>query len=158
MCLYICQGRYGVLRQYVLSADSSACFTKEEVEQHGILMAHLSYTLDGKQYTDKFENDTQKQVFYDMLAQGHSAQSSKVNPDSFINAWTPALEQGRDILHLSLSANVSGSYESACQAADELLRRFDSKIRILDTKTGSYAVTLLAQDLFAAEPMTVDEA
>lgn len=146
------------MKQYTLSVDSSACFTEAELAENGILMAHLSYTLDGQQYVDKFENDAEKQKLYDLLDQGHFAQSSKANPASFISAWTPALEQGRDILHLSLSSKVSGSYESACQAADELSAKYGAKIRILDTRTGCFSATELAQDLIAADPMAVDEA
>lgn len=121
-------------------------------------MAHLSYTLDGELHIDKFADDMERQAFYDKLAAGHSAQSSKANPDSFMTAWTTALEQGYDILHLSLSSRVSGSYESAVLAAEELSARFGRKIRILDTRTGSFALTALALDILDAAPSTVDEA
>ena len=146
------------MKQYALSVDSSACFTQDEMSKYGILMAHLSYTLDGKEYIDKFDNDDQKQAFYDMLEQGHFAQSSKANPESFIEAWTPALEQNKDILHLSLSSKVSGSYESACLAAQQLSEKYSNQIRIVDTLTGCYALTALALDILEHGQLTLDEA
>lgn len=146
------------MKQFALSVDSSACFTQDEMNEHGILMAHLSYTLDGREYPDKFDNDSQKQAFYDMLEKGHSAQSSKANPESFVQAWTPALEQNKDILHLSLSSKVSGSYESACIAAHQLSQKYSSQIRVIDTLTGCYALTELALDIIEQDQLSFDEA
>ena len=125
-----------MLKNFILSVDSSVCLTQKEIDQNGIVMAHLSYTLDGKEYVDAFENDAQKQAFYDKLSHGSLAQSSKVNPESFKNAWSKPLEQGYDILHLSLSSRVSGSYESACQVAAELSEKNGRRIEIIDTKNG----------------------
>lgn len=146
------------MADYILSVDSSASFSKEELSKHGILMAHLSYTLDGDEHVDKFDHDGQKQAFYDLLNQGHVAQSSRVNPERFVQTWTPALENGQDILHLSLSQKVSGSFESACQAAQMLSEQYDRKIRVLDTKTGCFALTSIALNLIENDIKSIDEA
>ena len=147
------------LKNFVISVDSSANFTKSEIEKYELLVAHLSYTLDGKVYKDVFENDAHKQVLYDQLAAGHLAQSSKVNPESYISIWHDALEKGRDILHFSLSGSVSGSYDSACFAAKELSKHYNSRIEVIDTKTGTFAITALVYDLIGKHPdATIDEA
>ncbi len=135
------------MSDFIISVDSSACFSAEQLKKYGILMAHLSYTLDGKVFKDKFDNDEQKQEFYDKLSAGHKAQSSKVNPSTYYEVWEQTLKNGIDILHLSLSGKVSGSYESACQAAKELYEKYARKIEVVDTKTGSFAITALALDL-----------
>jgi DegV family protein with EDD domain len=147
------------LKNFIISVDSSACFSKHELEKYGILMAHLSFTLNGIEHLDRFEFDEQKQKLYDKLSEGQLAQSAKANPDSFAVAWKPALEQGRDILHLSLSSKVSGSYESACQAARELGEKYERKIYVVDTLTGSYAISALAMDLIKLQcTATIEEA
>jgi DegV family protein with EDD domain len=135
------------LKNFLISVDSSASFSEEELTEYGFLMAHLSYTLDGKEYIDAFENDAQKQSFYDMLSAGSLAQSSKANPEAFRNIWEQSCRDGTDILHLSLSSKVSGSYESACQAATELMAKYGGKIEVVDTGTGSFAITALAVEL-----------
>jgi DegV family protein with EDD domain len=147
------------LKNFVISVDSSASFTEEELEKYGILMVRLSYTLDGQEHTDRFEDSAQMQALYDKLALGYPAQSSKANPQSFADTWRAALEAGHDILHLSLSNQVSGSYESACMAAEELGREYGRRVLVVDTLTGSFAVTALALDLLRLRgAATVEEA
>ncbi len=148
-----------ILRKFLISVDSSACFKEEEIQKFGLMVAHLSYTLDGQEFEDSFHSDEEKQVFYDQLAEGHVAQSARVNPDGFSNVWKSALEDGHDIIHFSLSGNVSGSYESACVAARTLLEKYDRRIEVVDTKTGSYATTALVLDIAKLpETTTIDEA
>ena len=139
--------------------DSSASFSEAELNEHGFLMAHLTYSIDGVEYIDAFQNDGEKQAFYDKLAAGQLAQSSKVNPERFKEIWEEPLSQGYDILHLSLSGQVSGSHDSACQAARELCEKYSNRIEVVDTRTGSFAVSALALDLAKIQnTATIDEA
>jgi len=122
-------------------------------------MVYLSYTLDGQDYEDKFENDDQKQALYDKLASGHVAQSSKANPESCRKTWEPVLAQGHDILHLALSSKVSGSYESACLAAAELNEKYSAQVKVVDTRTGCFAVTQMVYKIMdELEDATLEEA
>ena len=147
------------MKNFVISVDSSASFSNEELNKYGILMVRFSYTLDGREFTDSFENDEQKQALYDKLSRGSMAQSSKATPHSFIETWRQTLIDGYDILHLSLSNQVSGSYESACMAAKELEKEYGRRIAVVDTLTGSFAVTALAMDLMRIQSTaTVEEA
>ncbi len=147
------------MKNFLISVDSSACFTDEELKEYGFLMVRLSYTLDGHEYIDIFENDEQKQALYDQLSDGHLAQSSKANPEAFRKAWEAPLREGANILHLSLSSKVSGSYDSACQAAQELNDMYSGRVEVVDTGTGSFAVTALALELAKLqETSTIDEA
>jgi DegV family protein with EDD domain len=147
------------VKNFLISVDSSASFSDEELSEYGFLMVHLSYTLDGKEYVDVFESDTQKQIFYDRLSAGSLAQSSKANPEGFRKIWEQPLRDGADILHLSLSSKVSGSYESACHVAEELTEKYGGKIEVIDTGTGSFAITALALELAKQQSsLTIDEA
>ena len=147
------------MKNFVISVDSSACLTSEEKQKYQILMVYLSYTLDGVDYEDKFANDEERQQLYDKLGEGHFAQSSKANPEGFRKVWEPVLAQGKDILHLSLSSLVSGSYDSGCLAAAELNEKYDAKVRVVDTKTGSFAVTQMMYDIMENRPdATLEEA
>ncbi len=147
------------MKNFVISVDSSASFTNEELDKYEILMVCLSYTLDGREFADSFGNDDQKQALYDKLSRGSMAQSSKATPHSFIETWRETLIAGHDILHLSLSNQVSGSYDSACLAAEELGKEYGRKILVVDTLTGSFAVTALAMDLIRIQSTaTIEEA
>lgn len=54
--------------------------------------------------------------------------------DKFISAWTPILEKGLDILHISVSSAVSPAYETACAISKKLKASYpERKIVIFDT-------------------------
>jgi DegV family protein with EDD domain len=147
------------VKNFQISVDSSACFTDEALNEYGFFMVHLSYTLDGREYIDAFDNDDQKQALYDQLSAGHMAQSSKANPEAFRKVWETPLREGANILHLSLSSKVSGSYESACLAAREMNEQYGGRVEVVDTGTGSFAVTALAMELAKLQhTATVDDA
>jgi len=68
-----------------------------------------------------------------------------IPPYDFIKNWTPILEQGNDILHLSISKKASGCYDSAISAKAELLLKFpDAQIEVWDTTIAFYNVTKMA--------------
>ena len=135
------------MKEFLISVDSSASLTKEQIEAYGFLVVHLTYTLDGKENVDAFDSDKQKQALYDRLSAGSLAQSSKANPEAFRRVWEEPLRQGIQILHLSLSSKVSGSYDSACQVARDLNEKYEGRVEVIDTGTGSFAITTLALDI-----------
>ena len=63
------------------------------------------------------------------------------------NSWSffePFLKEGLDILHISLSSGLSGSYNSACVARDELLRKYtERKILLVDSLGASSGYGML---------------
>lgn len=66
--------------------------------------------------------------------------TQQVNPDQAIRRFREILQQGKDILHISLTSAVSGSYNSACMAAEELREEFPERtITVIDTLVGTLA-------------------
>ena len=61
---------------------------------------------------------------------------------------------GDELICLMLSSSVSGTYQSACIAADEV--GYD-KIHVVDTLTGSYAVKLLTIEAMRMIEQGADE-
>ena len=54
------------------------------------------------------------------------------------------LEEGKDILHISLSSGISGTYNSACSAVEELREEYpDRKILVVDSLGASSGYGLL---------------
>lgn len=70
--------------------------------------------------------------------------TSQVNVEQFIEFFEPFLQEGKDILHVSLSSGLSGVYNSACIARDELMARYpERKIIALDSLAASSGYGLL---------------
>lgn len=86
--------------------------------------------------------------FYQAMADGAETQTSQVNVEEFTAYFTPFLEQGKDILHVTLSSGISGVYNSACVAREELLQKYpDRKIYIVDSLGASSGYGLLMDRL-----------
>jgi len=82
--------------------------------------------------------------FYRKIAAGSQPTSSQVNVAEFIEFFEPFLKEGKDILHVSLSSGLSGSFNSAGIAAQELMSNYpDRKIRIVDSLGASSGYGLL---------------
>ena len=88
-----------------------------------LLFHRRSYgrALNGKQYADDLGKSMPFDQFYQAMADGAETQTSQVNVEEFTAYFTPFLEQGKDILHVTLSSGISGVYNSACVAREELL-------------------------------------
>ncbi len=55
--------------------------------------------------------------FYNRISKGAMPTTSQVNVAEFHDFFFGAiLEEGKDILHISLSSGISGTYNSACKA------------------------------------------
>ncbi|MCQ2537393.1 MAG: DegV family protein [Lachnospiraceae bacterium] len=74
----------------------------------------------------------------------------KPTTDCFISAWTPLLESGADILHMSTSSSVSTAYDIASATALYLKSKFPGrKIIVFDTLSVSLGTAF--QSLSAAK-------
>lgn len=86
--------------------------------------------------------------------------TSQINQTTFEEAFSPVLEAGKDILYLAFSSGLSGTYHSACLAAEELAEKYPERtVRVIDTLQASmgeglavyYAATLKNEGKSLAE-------
>lgn len=116
--------------------------------------------LDGKQYNDDLGKTIPFDEFYKAMANGAETSTSQVNVDEYIEYFTPFLEQGKDILHVSLSSGISGTFNSANIAKAELEEKYpDRKIYIVDSLGASAGYGLLVDKLADLRDggMSIDE-
>lgn len=133
---------------YILSCCSTADLTQEHFESRDIHYICFHFELDGKQYLDDLGKSISFHDFYQAMANGADTRTSQINADEFIQYFTPFLEQGKDILHLTLSSGISGVYNSAMIAKEELEERYpDRKIYIVDSLAASSGYGLLMDKL-----------
>ncbi len=133
---------------YILSCSSTADLTKEQFEKLGIRYIYCHYELDGKDYPDDLGQTMPFDKFYDAMRNGADTKTYQINSAEYIEYFTPFLEEGKDILHLTLSSGISGIYNSACLAAEELSEKYpDRKIYIVDSLAASGGYGLLMDKL-----------
>lgn len=133
---------------YVLSCCSTADLTKEHFEARDIHYVCFHFFLDGVEYPDDLGQSVPFDRFYAAMAAGSDTKTSQVNIAEYLNYFTKFLEQGKDILHVTLSSGISGSYNSAESAALIARERFpDRKIYIVDSLGASSGYGLLMDKL-----------
>ena len=116
--------------------------------------------LDGVNYPDDLGQTIPFERFYNMLANGSESKTSQVNISEYLEYFTKLLEQGKDVLHVSLSTGISGSCNSAQSAAAIASERYpDRKIYIVDSLGASSGYGLLMDTLAQKrdEGMNIDE-
>ena len=133
---------------YILSCCSTADLTQEHFESRDIHYICFHFELDGKQYLDDLGKSIAFHDFYQAMKNGAETRTSQINAEEFIQYFTPFLEEGKDILHLTLSSGISGVYNSAMIAREELMEKYpDRKIYIVDSLAASSGYGLLMDKL-----------
>lgn len=125
------------MSNYVIFTDSCCDVSPEMLKQWGVPYANMTFSFDGedKEYIDA---DITSEEFYEHMRQGAHARTAAINADSFIRAFTPILEEGKDILYVAFSSGLSTTLNNANMAAQELKESYpDRKIVILDTLAAS---------------------
>lgn len=125
------------MSNYVIFTDSCCDVSPEMLKQWGVPYANMTFSFDGedKEYINA---DITNEEFYEHMRQGAHARTAAINADSFIRAFTPILEEGKDILYVAFSSGLSTTVNNANMAAQELKESYpDRKIVILDTLAAS---------------------
>lgn len=132
-------------KSYVVMTDSSADLSAELVEKLGLDVIPLSVNVGEKSFMNyPDEREIGSHEFYEMLRGGANAKTSAVNVDTFVNAMSVHLKQGKDVLYLGFSSGLSSTYNAGAIAAEELRAAYpDRKILTVDTLCASLGQGLL---------------
>lgn len=106
------------MKEFLISTDNTADLPYSYYKENHIEYMYLTYTMDGVTYDKK--NELPAKEFYAKMRAGSMPTTSQVNAETVKEVWRPYLEQGTDILHLAFSSGLSGSWNSARLAAEEL--------------------------------------
>ncbi len=133
---------------YILSCCSTADLSKEHFEKRNISYICFHFIMDGKEYPDDLGQSVPFETFYRKMEEGSDTATSQVNVEEYIDYFTGFLKEGKDILHVSLSSGLSGSYRSAASAAAYLAEQFpDRKIYVVDSLGASSGYGLMMDTL-----------
>ncbi len=136
------------MSDFILSCCSTADLSKEHFERRDIHYVCFHYFLNDREYLDDLGQSVPFPDFYQAMVDGAQTRTSQVNISEYLDYFTPFLEQGKDILHLTLSSGISGSYNSAVSAASIARERYpDRKIYIVDSLGASSGFGLIMETL-----------
>ncbi len=135
---------------FEIFVDSAANLPAEIVRQYGIHVISFHTYVDGKMIQDFDVNLSPEEErengrkYYQAIRDGATVKTSLVNQAEFEESFDPVLKEGNDILYISLSKNISGTYNAAKLAAEDLLESYpDRTIRLVDALNASLAQGIL---------------
>jgi DegV family protein with EDD domain len=116
----------------------------EYFQKRGIPFVCFHFTMDGKEYPDDLGQTMPFAEFYKRIAAGALPTTSQVNVAQFMEFFEPHLAAGKDVLHISLSSGLSGTFNSAVMAREQLLQKYpDRKMLVVDSLGASSGFGLL---------------
>ncbi|MFC2476279.1 MAG: DegV family protein, partial [Catonella sp.] len=134
------------MNDFILSCGSTADLSHSHYEERNIKIIPFHFILDGAEHTDDGTMTMDK--FYSEMAAGKITSTSQPNVEEYENYFEEFLKQGKDVLHLALSSGISGAYNSAMVAGNELAERYpERKIFVVDSLAASSGTGLLMDKL-----------
>lgn len=128
---------------YVITTDTTADLPEEYYRAHGMTVLPLSCMLDGETYC-RGGKEMDPDEFYKRMRAGSMPTTSQVTPKVAFSLMEQLVRSGHDILHIAFSSGLSGSYNSACIAARELMEDYPKcRIRVVDSLCASLGEGLL---------------
>ena len=109
------------MSEYIIVTDSSADLTQDLVEELGINVLPLSFTIRGTTLEDHPDKrNMSSREFYQLLRDGEMSTTSAVNMQQYIDLLEPVLSEGKDVLILSFTSGLSNTCQASMMAAEEL--------------------------------------
>jgi len=133
------------MSNYKIITDSCIDLPDNVAKELDLVVIPLSVLMDGKTFFNYLdEREITFQAFYERLREKAMPSTSQLNPAEFEEAFEKELEQGNDILSISFSSALSGTYASSVTARDKLQKKYPNrKIITIDSLSASMGQGLL---------------
>lgn len=132
------------MSDFIVSSCSTADMPLEFFKSRNIPFVCFHFIMNGIEYEDDLGQSMSFEEFYKKISDGAQPTTSQVNVAQFVEFFEPFLKEGKDILHISLSSGLSGSYNSANIAREEMMEKYpERKIMIVDSLGASSGYGLL---------------
>lgn len=125
----------------LIITDSASDITSIEAKEMGIEVVPLSIMFGEDNL--KMETEEDFNYFFDRLAtEEELPKTSQPSPEMFLNLYKSAEERQEEVLVITLSSGLSGTYNSACLAQE--LSGYD-KIHVVDSKNAIQSQRFLVE-------------
>lgn len=136
------------MSKYILSCCSTVDITDEHLKERDIHYICFHYSLDGVERPDDLGRSLSYKDFYSAMTNGADTKTSQVGVGEYLDHFVSFAKDGYDILHVTLSSGLSGTFTSATLAAKMCMDQYpDRKIIIVDSLGASAGSGLLMDTL-----------
>lgn len=136
------------MSDYILSCSSTADLTRKQMEARDIRFVPFHFMLNEQEYVDDMGQSMPPKELYERMLNGEVAKTSQVSVTEYTQHFEKLFEEGKDILHVVFSSGLSGSYNSARLAVEELAESHpERKIYLVDSLAASSGYGLIMETL-----------
>ena len=145
------------MREYQIFTDATSDLN-EDLETVKIIPMNVE--IGDKEYVYGPQGNISCSEFYGLQKQGKYASTSQINVLEYEKYFEEALKEGKDVLYISFSSGMSGTYQTACLCKKELEESYpDNRIICIDSLCAAVGEGLLIKevDKKKREGMSMDE-
>lgn len=108
------------------------------LNENEIHQIKFELVMDDVEYEGETNNEIDTLLFYDKLVNGSLPKTNQINPYAAKTHIEPYLKEGNDIIYISFSSGLSGSYNSVNLACEELKNEYPNQnICVIDSLCAS---------------------
>lgn len=131
-----------------MSCASTVDLTKEQMEKRDLRYVCFHFYLDGVEYEDNMGEPISSEELFQRMSEGADTKTSQVSVLEYLQHFEKLLQEGKDILHIEFSGGLSGSFNSAHLAVEELAEKYpERKIYLVDSLAASSGYGLIMETL-----------
>lgn len=117
----------------------------------GLTVLPMTVLFGERQYRDGVDLDHRQ--FYELLIESDDLPTtSQLTPTQFEEAFQAAAQAGETVIAITISSKLSGTYQSACIAADE----FPGQVYVVDSLNATIGQAILVQRAFQLAEQGLD--
>ena len=133
------------MSRLIFDSNGELWFTR--AEELGLDYISMPYYIDGQEYYYDLGKATDFRKFYDLVRAGNVPKTQALNPEDYKKFLTPYFEKGEDILYVSFSHKLSGTFQSLELALKELKERFpERKCTVFNSNSISLGAGIQAEE------------
>ena len=131
----------------VFFTDSDCELWYDKVDAQKIEFFPMPYVVDGEEFFYDMGRNTDTKAFFDKMRAGASVKTCALNAEDYIARIEPVYAAGEDVIYVSFSHKMSGTFNSLDMALEKLKESYpDRKTTVVDTKSISAAGGLIAYE------------
>ncbi|WP_017416904.1 DegV family protein [Clostridium tunisiense] len=133
------------MQDYIIVTDATCDLPVDIIKSLGVIVLPMEFIIDDKSYSHHpDERNMSFHDFYNYLRVGKMSTTSQINYNTYRSVFSGILNQGKDILYISFSSGLSGTYNASRLVINELEEEFpDRKILSVDSLSASIGEGLL---------------
>ena len=145
------------MKEYQIFTDATSDL-QEDLES--VKVIPMNVEIGDKEYVYGPQGNISCKEFYELQRQGNYASTSQINVLEYEKYFEEALKEGKDVLYISFSSGMSGTYQTACLCKNELQESYpNQRIICIDSLCAAVGEGLLVEevDKKKREGLSMDE-